>query len=244
MNGNGNGKQAVLYARFSPRPRGTTVESIETQLTRARAWAVSQGLPVLSEHSDEYLSGGRADNRPGLQAALDAVCRCKGVLVCYSLSRLARCTSDACSIIDRINKAGADLASLHESIDTHTASGRFVYTIFAGVAELERAQTKERTSDAMLRLQDSGRLMSRRAPYGYRIEGEDPTRKTQRGLPCRLIAEDPEEQAVIAKMLAYRAEGADFPTIGRRLTEAGIQCRAGVWHVTTIMNAVRRAGGK
>ena len=62
--------EAVLYARFSPRPSPDECDSVEKQLERCRAYAAGHGYTVVAEHSDKDLSGGRADNRPGLQDAI------------------------------------------------------------------------------------------------------------------------------------------------------------------------------
>jgi len=65
------------------------------QLERIRAYCLANGLELVAIHEDAGLSGKRADNRPGLQAALADVCNRGGVLVVYSLSRLARSVSDS-----------------------------------------------------------------------------------------------------------------------------------------------------
>ncbi len=46
------------------------------------------------------MSGGRADNRPGLQAAIALACKRKAVLVVYKLDRLARNTRDALDVLE------------------------------------------------------------------------------------------------------------------------------------------------
>ena len=82
--------------------------------------------PTLAEGDirvDAGISGKRADNRPGLIAALDSACQARGVLVVYSLSRLARSVRDTLDIAERLERAGADLVSLSEQIDT-TSAGR------------------------------------------------------------------------------------------------------------------------
>ncbi len=73
--------------------------------------------------SRSRLTRKRADNRPGLVAALEAACRAKAVLVVYSLSRMSRSVTDTLAIVARLDKAGAGFVSLTESIDTTTADG-------------------------------------------------------------------------------------------------------------------------
>jgi site-specific DNA recombinase len=236
---------AVIYARFSPRPNATECESVEMQLERCRAYCAGQGYTVAAEHFDKDLSGGRADNRPGLQAALKAACDRKAVLVVYSLSRLARNTKDALALAERLQRSRADLAAVREQIDTHSPMGRFVFTILAALAELEREQIRDRTSDAMQRHQSTGRRMGRldRAPYGWQPDDEGPRRTGKDGQerPARLIP-DPEEQAIIGRIRKLFAEGMGLRRIARALDQAGLSCRGRRWHHSTIKTILGRGG--
>ena len=92
--------------------------SLDAQTTSIRAWCEAHEYRLLSVHEDAGISGGRADNRPGLREALDLACSLKGALIVYSLSRLARSTRDALQISERLDRAGADLVSISERIDT------------------------------------------------------------------------------------------------------------------------------
>src|SRR6516165_5971489 len=169
---------AVLYARFSPRPGAETCESVEKQLERCRAYCNGHAYDVVAQYSDKDLSGSRADNRPGLQRAIAAACRQSAILCVYSLSRLARCTRDAIDLAERLNTAGADLAVIQENVNTRSPMGRFIFTLFSALAQLEREQIAERTSTAMLRHQAKGLRMTRpdRCPYGWRPDSADCTR--------------------------------------------------------------------
>ena len=89
------------------------------------------------------------EKRASLQAAVSAVCACGGVLVVYSLSRLARNTTETLELGKRLSKAGADLVSLSEKIDTTSAAGKMVFRMLAVLAEFERDQVSERTTMAL-----------------------------------------------------------------------------------------------
>jgi hypothetical protein len=78
------------------------------ELNRAKA----NDYTVLAEYEEPEVSGGRADNRPQLQAAPDQVCKEKATLVVYTLDRLARNVDDARAISKWLEKAGANLAIL------------------------------------------------------------------------------------------------------------------------------------
>jgi DNA invertase Pin-like site-specific DNA recombinase len=223
---------AVLYGRFSPRPSPEECDSVEKQLERCRAYAAGHGYTVVAEHSDKDLSGGRADNRPGLQDAIATACEQKAVLVVYSLSRLARCTKDAIDLAERLNAAGADLAVIQENVNTRSPMGRFIFTLFSALAQLEREQIAERTSTAMLRHQSKGRRMTRsdRCPYGWRPDPADADR----------LAEDADEQAVIASIRRERLKGRGLRELARALDRAGVACRGGRWSHSTVRSILAR----
>lgn len=215
---------AILYLRFSPRPDADTTESIETQRERCRAWCTGMGHAVGQEFADREMSGGRADNRPGLQAAIKAVCASKGLLVCYSLSRLARNVRDALEISDRLRKCGANLALLDLNIDTSGPMGRCVFTILAAVAELERNQIRQRTSDAMQRHQSTGRKMGSVCPWGWR---DDPEK------PGYMLA-DTDERKIAWTIGTLAGAGHTPSTIAIMLNRQNVPTRGKSWYHTTI----------
>src|SRR3990170_126433 len=100
-------RRATGYVRVSTERQVNEGVSLEAQRERIAAWCKATDHELSKVHTDEGLSGKRADNRPGLLAALEDVCREGGVLIVYSLSRLARSTRDAIAIADRLEKAGA-----------------------------------------------------------------------------------------------------------------------------------------
>jgi DNA invertase Pin-like site-specific DNA recombinase len=224
---------AVIYARFSPRPSPQECDSVEKQIERCRAYCKGHGYIVVAELFDKDLSGERADNRPGLQEAITSACERKAILCVYSLSRLARCTKDAIDLAERLNAAGADLAVIQENVNTRSPMGRFIFTLFSALAQLEREQIAEKTSSAMLRHQANGRRMTRvdRCPYGWRPDPTDADR----------LVEDAEEQAAIARIREERRQGKGPRAIARAMEQAGITCRGKRWSHSTIRSVLRRS---
>jgi site-specific DNA recombinase len=139
----------VIYARFSPRPDANECDSFEKQTERCRAYCGVHGYEVIGKKHDNDMSGGRADNRPGLQAAIALACKHKAVLVVYKLDRLARHTRDVLEVLDRLQNSKADPASLVEQINSRSPVGNLFFTQLAAFAELEREQIRARTSAAM-----------------------------------------------------------------------------------------------
>jgi DNA invertase Pin-like site-specific DNA recombinase len=225
-----NGPYVCAYTRVSTKDQAEEGVSLAAQRERVDAWAKSRGMVVGLVETDAGLSGGRADNRPALQRALDAVCREKGVLVVYSLSRLARSTRDAIDIMERLHGAGADLVSLTENIDTTTAMGKLFFRLMAALAEFERDIISERTSMAMAHKRARGEHCGGQAPYGWRVDGES-------------LGMDADEQRVIG-MIRYMAGNGNNPAvIARELNRLHVAARGSVWHaksVSRILAATRR----
>ena len=96
---------------------------------------------ISKEFSDKQ--SGKDAVRPGLQAMLEYV-REGDTLYIESISRLARNTADFLRIFDQLKAKGVQLISIKEGIDTNTAQGKFMLTVFAAFSELEREYIRER----------------------------------------------------------------------------------------------------
>lgn len=161
-------KKAVGYVRVSTTGQAEDGVSLEAQEGRIRAWCTLEDYNLTKVFIDRGLSGGRADNRPALQDALQTVGR-GDALVVYSLSRLARSTKDTLAIAETLDRRGADLVSLSEKIETTSAAGKMVFRLLAVLSEFERDVIAERTSMAMRHLQALGRYIGGRTPFGFRL---------------------------------------------------------------------------
>jgi DNA invertase Pin-like site-specific DNA recombinase len=92
---------------------------------------------------EETASGARRD-RPVLQAALDFM-RAGDTLVVWKLDRLARSMRQLLETAERLEARGIGLRTLTQAIDTTTAGGRLVFTVFSAIAEFEREIIRERS---------------------------------------------------------------------------------------------------
>ncbi len=118
------------------------VSTDDQDLTAQRATLKEAGCKRIYE---EKLSGAKRD-RPELARLLDHM-RDGDVVVVARLDRLARSTRDLLEIAEQLKDAGAGLRSLAEPwADTTSPAGRMVLTVFAGIAEFERALIHQRTS--------------------------------------------------------------------------------------------------
>ena len=90
------------------------------------------------------VASGALAERPGLIHAFDVV-RTGDTLVIWRLDRLGGSLSNLIELVSALDARGVGLRSLHEGIDTTTASGRLVFHMFAALAEFERALNRERS---------------------------------------------------------------------------------------------------
>lgn len=103
---------------------------------------------------------GKDRNRPGLEEMLKFVR--EGDIVCVeSISRLARSTKDLLNIIDELKEKGTGFVSQKENIDTDTPQGKFMLTVFAAMADLERSQIRQRQAEGIAIAKKEGKYKGR-----------------------------------------------------------------------------------
>lgn len=107
----------------------------------------------------DKLSGKNTD-RPQLQAMLSYV-REGDVVVVSDFSRLARSTRDMLQIVQELTDKGVGLVSLKENVDTDTPQGRFMLTVFAALAELERETILQRQREGIALAKQQGKYKGR-----------------------------------------------------------------------------------
>jgi DNA invertase Pin-like site-specific DNA recombinase len=92
-------------------------------------------------------SGKNAD-RKNLKAMLEFV-REGDIVITESISRIARNTMDLLNIVEELNKKGVGFISDKEAIDTTTPQGKFMLTVFAAMAQLERDSLLQRQREGI-----------------------------------------------------------------------------------------------
>ena len=105
---------------------------------------------------------GKNTNRPELQKMLHYVRKGDTVIV-ESISRFARNTKDLLELIEQLTAKEVEFISQKESIDTSTPAGKFILTIFAAVAELEREYILQRQREGIAEAKKQGKYQGRKA---------------------------------------------------------------------------------
>lgn len=224
-------KRAVGYIRVSTLDQATEGVSLDAQREKVAAWCLVNDIELGDVFVDAGLSGKRADNRPALNDALEAVTACGGVLVVYSLSRLARSTKDTIEISERLNAAGADLVSLSEKIDTTSAAGKMVFRMLAVMAEFERDLVSERTTAALAHKKSRGERVGQ-IPFGFELAEDGVT-----------LEPNAREQEILSLIRDLREQGLSMRRIAEELTARRVPTKEGrsKWSHQTIHSILGRA---
>lgn len=109
-------------------------------------------------------SGKNAD-RPELNRMMNFVRRGDTVIV-ESISRFARNTRDLLDLVERLTEKQVEFVSRKEAIDTTTPTGKFMLTVFAAVAELEREYILQRQREGIAIAKQQGKYRGR-PPKAY-----------------------------------------------------------------------------
>jgi len=111
------------------------------------------GIPRQNIFLDKQ--SGKNMARPGLQKLLASVEQGDTIIV-ESVSRFARNTRDLLELVEKLTARGVDFVSQKEHIDTTTPTGKFMLTVFAAVAELERGYILQRQREGIRAAQAKG----------------------------------------------------------------------------------------
>ena len=214
-------KQTIGYARVSTDRQDL---SLEAQQSKIRAMAALQDKTV--EMIIDAVSAKSLD-RPGMARLLALVdSGTVDTVIIAKLDRLTRSVKDLAELLERFQRKNVSLVSVAESLDTGSASGRLVLNIMVSVAQWEREAIGERTATA-LQHKRSHRQVFNHTPYGYTRVGS------------ALVA-SADEQAIIARIHALRANGATLESITGTLNSEAIPTKraGGKWYARTILNVL------
>lgn len=218
--------KCVIYTRVSTKRQENDGNSLENQLHRCRKYAEYHDMQVKATFQ-ESKSGKTIAARTQFKKAMKSLEK-GDVLVVAALSRLARNVREALLIVDELNQKGCHLASTSEEIDTRSAMGKLIFTIFASLAEMESGVTSERVKSGMKRKKEIGGDLGR-PPYGWKYVNKKKVRHE-------------DEQSVIKAICAWRDSGMSLHEIIRELDNEGMKPKGGKkWFPATISKILATA---
>jgi DNA invertase Pin-like site-specific DNA recombinase len=225
--------KVIGYIRVSTEEQATNGQSLDAQRAKVEAYAKLYDLELVAVVEDAGQSGKKL-NRPGLQTALAMLRRGEAVGVVISkLDRLTRSVADWQTLIDGYfgERAGQQLFSVADSIDTRTAAGRLVLNVLLSVAQWERETIGERTRDALQHKIRKGERCGK-VRFGYDLADDGLT-----------LIENPQQQAVIRQATELRGLGRTLRQIAAELTAQSIPTKEGktAWTHTAVNRILSRA---
>ena len=135
----------------------------------------------------EHASGRSAD-RPELKQCLHAL-REGDTLVVWRLDRLGRSMKDLINTVTKLGADGVAFCSVTENLDTSTPTGKFIFHVFASLAEFERNVIRERTNAGLKSARARGRVGGRPS----KLSDED------KDMICQLMSDNNNSPIRIAK---------------------------------------------
>ena len=105
-------------------------------------------------------AAGNSIKRPEFDRLFESL-RAGDTLVVWRFDRLGRSVSHLVKLVEQLRSLEVELVSLTEGIDTNTAIGEAMFTIFAAVAQMERQLNSERTRAGIRKVRSNGRYWGR-----------------------------------------------------------------------------------
>ena len=166
-------KSAAVYCRVSTddqAERGT----IESQVEYAEKYCELNQIAIVKVYKDDGITGTiPLQERPaGAELIADAKAGLFSTLLVFKLDRLGRVTRIIINAIYDLEQYNVKLKSMTEPFDTSDPSGRFLLTILAGVADLERSNILQRMQLGANRAAAAGKWLGGIVPYGYIVNDD------------------------------------------------------------------------
>ena len=120
------------------------VSTAEQNTVRQEVLMESLGVEILFIDK----ASGKNAERPELIRMMEFV-RQGDTIVVESISRFARNTKDLLELVEQLNAKDVEFVSQKEALDTSTPSGRFVLTVFAALAQMERETILQRQAEGI-----------------------------------------------------------------------------------------------
>ncbi|MDU2064364.1 MAG: recombinase family protein [Sporomusaceae bacterium] len=165
--------RVAIYVRVSTdeqADRGT----IESQIEFGNKYCDLHAISEFEFYRDDGITGTLPlEERPeGARLFNDAKEKKFDTLLIYKLDRLGRSARVILNAVYELEQYGIKVKSMTEPFDTGDPAGRFLLTMLAGVADLERSTILERLWHGANRAARDGKWIGGIVPYGYFVNDQ------------------------------------------------------------------------
>jgi site-specific DNA recombinase len=223
--------QAIAIYRVSTAHQVESGNGLQAQKDSVHSYASKNGFTIVSEHSDEGISGSASlDKRKGLVEALQALEK-GSVLLVHKMDRLSRDLMLQLIIEKEVSRKGARIVSASgEGNGSDNPADVLMRRMLGCFAEYEKNLISIRTKQALAARKNQGLRYSGKLPYGFQ-EGDN-----------RSLVQNPSEQQVIALVRGLRSDKTSWRVIADRLNGQGVLNRSGrKWSIQNLHKTMKAA---
>jgi site-specific DNA recombinase len=227
--------RVALYFRVSTEEQKERA-SIETQRDFASHYCKAHDVLVVDAYSDDGISGTvPVGQRPGGAKLLaDAKARRFDCVLVYKLDRLARSTLEILKVVELLGDCGVTVKSMTEPFETDSSVGKFLVSMLASVAQLERDAIRDRVQAGLERGARQGRWLGGRPSLGFHVVDKK-------------LAIHPEQAAVVRRIFEMYLGGHRMAAIARQFNAEGVTTpkgwytpdQPGLWYEGTVSKILR-----
>ena len=151
-------KRCAIYTRVS-----LDIQTTQNQILELKEIAKRKGLEVVSQFTDEGISGSKGrDKRTGFDDLIKGAIRKDfDTILAWSVDRLGRSLQDLVSFLNEIHSVDCDLYIHQSGVDTSTPSGKMMFQMCGVFAEFERGMIRERVKSGQDRAKSQGKHIGR-----------------------------------------------------------------------------------
>lgn len=209
--------------------------SLDVQKAQIEAYATMKGFELVSIYCDAAVSGGKpiADRPEGSKLMESIQAGEVDGMIIVKLDRGFRNTIDCLQTVDHLDKLGVSLHIIDlggSSIDSQSPAGRFMLTVLAAAAEMERGQIKVRCKSGRDQHRAEGKRLGE-IPFGFELAEDGET-----------LVVVPREQEVLTIIRNLKAQGQKLQMIADELNHRGFSTKKGrQWTTGTVWNLLKAA---
>ena len=227
---------AIGYCRVSRPELETGSQSLTMQEERIRLYAPSAGLDLTEVVIEDGVSAGKPlIERPQGRYVVEKLRSGEAkAFVALRLDRVFRDTLDALKTIEAFDKGGIAVHFVDfggQSFDSTSPLGKFVFTMQAAFAEMERMKIGERIRENKASRRKHGRSYA--VPrFGHVNDAGK-------------VSVESDEQIVLKRIAAARSKGWSYAKIAAALNEAEVPTKQGGarWYASTVHTILTRETG-
>lgn len=206
------GEHAVIYARYSSHKQGE--QSIEGQLTAAKAYAEARGYKIIHEYVDRAMTG-RNDDRGEFQQMLsDCATKQFQVIIVWKVDRFGRNREEITFNKYRCKKHGVRVEYVAENVGEGPESV-ILESVLEGMAEYYSLQLSQNIRRGNRENAKKCKFTGGRVPLGYRLDKD------------HNFVVDPEGAALVRRIYALYSEGQTIAEIIEQLNRDGLHTGQG-----------------